>query len=76
MERYTQPLQEKVEAGEIDPSFVITHNRPIKEGPELYKTFPDKKDVHQSGVEAVVRKRVCPVRIGLRQLGQASARRI
>lgn len=44
MKRYTQPLLDKINAGEIDPSFVITHNRPLEEGPELYKTFRDKED--------------------------------
>ena len=44
VQRYTKPLLEKIEAGDIDPSFVITHQRPLEEGPELYKTFRDKKD--------------------------------
>lgn len=44
VQRYTKPLLEKIEAGLIDPSFVITHIRPLEEGPELYKTFRDKKD--------------------------------
>lgn len=44
MKRYTQPLLDRINAGEIDPSFVITHNRPLAEGPELYKTFRDKED--------------------------------
>ncbi len=44
MKRYTQPLLDRINAGEIDPSFVITHNRPLADGPELYKTFRDKKD--------------------------------
>jgi threonine dehydrogenase-like Zn-dependent dehydrogenase len=44
VQRYAKPLLEKIEAGEIDPSFVITHIRPLEEGPELYKTFRDKKD--------------------------------
>jgi threonine dehydrogenase-like Zn-dependent dehydrogenase len=44
VQRYLQPLLEKIEAGEIDPSFVITHQRPLEEGPELYKTFRDKED--------------------------------
>jgi threonine dehydrogenase-like Zn-dependent dehydrogenase len=35
---------ERVEKGEIDPSFVITHRAPLEQGPELYKTFRDKKD--------------------------------
>ncbi len=34
----------KIEAGEIDPSFVITHKLPLDDGPEAYKTFRDKKD--------------------------------
>jgi len=33
----------RVEA-EIDPSFVIIHRASLAEGPELYKTFRDKKD--------------------------------
>lgn len=44
VKRYTQPLLDKINAGEIDPSFVITHNRPLEEGPDLYKTFRDKED--------------------------------
>lgn len=40
----TAPLLEKIEAGEIDPSFVITHKRPLEDGPELYQTFRDKED--------------------------------
>lgn len=44
VQRYLQPLLEKIETGEIDPSFVITHRRPIDEAPELYKTFRDKED--------------------------------
>ncbi|MEY2440283.1 MAG: hypothetical protein QOI34_1668, partial [Verrucomicrobiota bacterium] len=42
--RYHSKLLEKIDAGEIDPSFVITHRRPLEEGPELYKTFRDKED--------------------------------
>ncbi len=30
VQRYTKPLLEKIEAGEIDPSFVITHKRPAR----------------------------------------------
>ncbi len=44
VQRYLRPLLQKIEEGEIDPSFVITHRRPIEEAPELYKTFRDKKD--------------------------------
>jgi len=44
VQRYLQPLLAKIQAGEIDPSFLITHRRPLEEGPELYKTFRDKED--------------------------------
>jgi threonine dehydrogenase-like Zn-dependent dehydrogenase len=44
MKRYTQKLLAKIDSGEIDPSFVVTHNRPLEEGPELYKKFRDKED--------------------------------
>lgn len=43
-QRYLAPLLELIEDGKIDPSFVITHSRPLEEGPELYKKFRDKKD--------------------------------
>jgi len=42
--RYTEPLLRRIQAGEIDPSFIITHRLPLEQGPEAYKTFRDKKD--------------------------------
>jgi threonine dehydrogenase-like Zn-dependent dehydrogenase len=44
VQRYGDSLLKKIEAGEIDPSFVITHCRPLSDAPEMYKTFRDKKD--------------------------------
>lgn len=44
VKRYLPELLGKIDSGEIDPSFVITHKRPLAEGPELYKTFRDKED--------------------------------
>ena len=44
VQRYTEPLLRMIEAGEIDPSFVITHTVPLERGPEMYKTFRDKQD--------------------------------
>ncbi|MBZ9936928.1 zinc-binding dehydrogenase [Mesorhizobium sp. BR1-1-16] len=44
VQRYLEPLMKRIEAGEIDPSFVITHRIGLEEGPEAYKTFRDKKD--------------------------------
>jgi threonine dehydrogenase-like Zn-dependent dehydrogenase len=42
--RYLKPLLEKVQNGEIDPSFVVTHRAPLEDGPSLYKAFRDKQD--------------------------------
>jgi threonine dehydrogenase-like Zn-dependent dehydrogenase len=42
--RYYERLLKKIVGGEIDPSFVITHRRPLADGPGLYKTFRDKED--------------------------------
>jgi len=42
--RYLAPLLKTIEEEKIDPSFVITHTRPLADGPDLYKTFRDKKD--------------------------------
>jgi len=42
--RYLAPLLEKIENGEIDPSFVITHRASLEEGPTLYQRFRDKED--------------------------------
>ncbi len=44
VQHYLPKLLDRVERGEIDPSFVITHTASLEEGPELYKTFRDKKD--------------------------------
>ncbi|MDP9171195.1 MAG: glutathione-dependent formaldehyde dehydrogenase [Acidobacteriota bacterium] len=37
--RYLKPLLERVERGEIDPSFVITHRLSLDEGAQGYSTF-------------------------------------
>ena len=44
VQHYMPMLLERIEKGEIDPSFVITHRATLEEGPGLYKTFRDKKD--------------------------------
>jgi threonine dehydrogenase-like Zn-dependent dehydrogenase len=44
VQRYTKPLLQKIESGEIDPSFVVTHRVTLDDGPEMYKTFRDKQD--------------------------------
>lgn len=44
VQRYMKPLMEKIEAGDIDPSFIITHRLPLSEAPQAYKTFKEKED--------------------------------
>ncbi|MBV9431290.1 MAG: glutathione-dependent formaldehyde dehydrogenase [Hyphomicrobiales bacterium] len=44
VQHYLPSLLERIEKGEIDPSFVITHRAGLEDGPALYKTFRDKKD--------------------------------
>ena len=41
---YTRPLLERIERGEIDPSFVITHRATLADAPLMYETFRDKGD--------------------------------
>ncbi len=42
--RWTDDLLRRIEEGEIDPSFVITHTVPLSQGPEMYQVFRDKRD--------------------------------
>jgi threonine dehydrogenase-like Zn-dependent dehydrogenase len=41
---YHHQLLKRIEAGEIDPSFVITHRMALDDAPEGYKMFRDKED--------------------------------
>jgi threonine dehydrogenase-like Zn-dependent dehydrogenase len=42
--RWTDDLLERIDRGEIDPSFVITHSVGLEQGPEMYRVFRDKSD--------------------------------
>src|SRR6201999_1601070 len=44
VQHYLPQLMERIQKGEIDPSFVITHRAGLEDGPDLYRTFRDKKD--------------------------------
>jgi threonine dehydrogenase-like Zn-dependent dehydrogenase len=48
--RYLRPLLERIERGEIDPSFVITHRMQLEDAPQGYDIFLNKED----GCEKVV----------------------
>jgi threonine dehydrogenase-like Zn-dependent dehydrogenase len=42
--RWTDDLLRRIEGGQIDPSFVITHKADLGQGPEMYRVFRDKQD--------------------------------
>jgi threonine dehydrogenase-like Zn-dependent dehydrogenase len=42
--RWTDDLLRRIEEGQIDPSFVITHTASLEDGPEMYKLFRNKQD--------------------------------
>lgn len=42
--RYMRPLMDLIEAGALDPSFVISHRMRLDEGPDAYNMFMKKQD--------------------------------
>jgi threonine dehydrogenase-like Zn-dependent dehydrogenase len=42
--RYLEPLLKRVESGEVDPTFVITHRMKLEDAPKGYEIFRDKQD--------------------------------
>ena len=44
VQRYLKPLLEHIEAGRIDPSFVVTHRLELGQAAEGYETFKHKQD--------------------------------
>ena len=42
--RYARPLLARVQAGEVDPSFIITHRVTLDDVPKAYGMFNDKAD--------------------------------
>jgi threonine dehydrogenase-like Zn-dependent dehydrogenase len=42
--RWIDDLLNRIEQGQIDPSFVITHRARLEDGPEMYRKFRDKED--------------------------------
>jgi len=44
VQRYMRPLLERIEKGEIDPTFIITHRMRLDEAPHAYRMFRDKQD--------------------------------
>jgi threonine dehydrogenase-like Zn-dependent dehydrogenase len=44
VQRYMKPLLERIQKGEIDPSFIITHRLPLDEAARGYDMFVNKYD--------------------------------
>lgn len=44
VQRYLQPLLDRIQKGEIDPAFVITHRLPLDQAPQGYAMFKEKQD--------------------------------
>ncbi|MFI7607732.1 zinc-dependent alcohol dehydrogenase [Micromonospora sp. NPDC049366] len=44
VQRYTRPLLERIQRGEIDPSFIVSHRMPLKDAAKGYKIFQKKQD--------------------------------
>jgi len=39
--RYALDLLRRIEEGQVDPSYIITHRAKLQDGPGLYETFRD-----------------------------------
>jgi threonine dehydrogenase-like Zn-dependent dehydrogenase len=44
VQRYMRPLLERIQKGDIDPSYVITHRMPLDQAAEGYRIFSEKED--------------------------------
>jgi threonine dehydrogenase-like Zn-dependent dehydrogenase len=44
VQRYLPILLDRIQKGDIDPSFIITHRMKLEEAPQAYKLFNDKAD--------------------------------
>jgi threonine dehydrogenase-like Zn-dependent dehydrogenase len=44
VQKYMPLLFDKIESGEIDPSFIITHHMKLDDAPQGYKIFNEKED--------------------------------
>jgi threonine dehydrogenase-like Zn-dependent dehydrogenase len=42
--RYTRPLLERIQHGEVDPSFIISHRMRLSDAPQGYELFGNKED--------------------------------
>jgi threonine dehydrogenase-like Zn-dependent dehydrogenase len=44
MHKYMKPLLERIEKGQIDPSYIISHRITLDEVPGMFKVWRDKRE--------------------------------
>jgi threonine dehydrogenase-like Zn-dependent dehydrogenase len=44
MHKYMKPLLERIEKGQVDPSYIISHRITLDQVPKMYEVWRDKKD--------------------------------
>jgi threonine dehydrogenase-like Zn-dependent dehydrogenase len=44
VQRYMRPLLQRIQNGEIDPSFIISHHLPLRDAAEGFRKFVNKED--------------------------------
>jgi threonine dehydrogenase-like Zn-dependent dehydrogenase len=44
MHNYMKPLLERIEKGQIDPSYIISHRITLEQAPDMYKIWRDKTE--------------------------------
>jgi threonine dehydrogenase-like Zn-dependent dehydrogenase len=44
MHNYMRPLLERIEKGQIDPAFIVSHRITLDQAPDMYSVWRDKKD--------------------------------
>ena len=44
MHTYMKPLLQRIEKGEIDPSYIISHRITLEDAPRMYEVWRDKKE--------------------------------
>ena len=54
MHKYMPLLLDRIERGDIDPSFIITHRVALDDAPAMYRTLREKQD---SCVKVVIKPR-------------------
>jgi threonine dehydrogenase-like Zn-dependent dehydrogenase len=44
-QRYWQMCLDKIQSGEMDPTFIVTHHANLNDAPKIYQDFDDKDGV-------------------------------